>query len=300
MKKIAVLMGGTSSEREVSLVSGKAAVAALKEAGFDVVPVVLDTNSVKGKIPAGVEAAFLALHGGWGEGGGVQAALDKMHLPYTGPGAKASKLAMNKTLTKALLVKTGLPTAEYEILSKGVFTTKLALPVVVKPPSNGSSVGITKVTDPAKLREAIETARGLETSGDVLVEKYIPGREWTVSVVDGQALPVIEIRARNGWYGFAEKYTHGLTEYVFPEDAADAALVKQCQELAVAFFKALGCRGMSRIDFRVTPEGKPYILEANTIPGFTDSSLLPKAAAHAGLTFPQICKKILETAAFDA
>ena len=300
MKKIAVLMGGTSSEREVSLVSGKAAVAALKEAGFDVVPVVLDTNSVKGKIPAGVEAAFLALHGGWGEGGGVQAALDKMHLPYTGPGAKASKLAMNKTLTKALLVKTGLPTAEYEILSKGVFTTKLALPVVVKPPSNGSSVGITKVTDPAKLREAIETARGLETSGDVLVEKYIPGREWTVSVVDGQALPVIEIRARNGWYGFAEKYTHGLTEYVFPEDAADAALVKQCQELAVAFFKALGCRGMSRIDLRVTPEGKPYILEANTIPGFTDSSLLPKAAAHAGLTFPQICKKILETAAFDA
>lgn len=296
MKRVAVVMGGTSSEREVSLRSGAAAVEGLKEAGFEVVPVVLDANSIRA-LPAGVEAVFLTLHGGYGENGGVQADLDKLGIPYTGPGAAASRITIDKIATKRVLEKAGVPTAPFEVLPRGKDRTSLPLPVVVKPPRDGSSVGISKVTEPGQWDAALKAAREADPQGEVLVEAYIPGREWTVGVVGDEALPVVEIQAPDGWYGYTEKYTKGMTRYVFPESAEDAPLVAQCQMFALLAFKAVGCRGMSRIDFRVTPEGRPYVLEINTIPGFTATSLLPKAAAKAGMSFSALCAKLLRLAA---
>ena len=295
MKRVAVVTGGTSSEREVSLRSGAAIVNGLKEAGFDAVPVVLDEDRIDG-VPEGVEAVFIALHGGWGENGGVQAALDRLGVPYTGPGAAASRITIDKVATKRVLEKAGVPTPPYEVLPRGTENTALPLPVVVKPPRDGSSVGISKVAAPGEWAAALKTARASDPLGEVLVEAYIPGREWTVGVVGGEALPVIEIRTPADWYGFHEKYTPGITTYAFPESAEDAPLATTCQVLALVAFEATGCRGVGRVDFRVTPEGEPYVLEINTVPGFTETSLLPKAAAKAGLTFSELCAKILENA----
>ncbi len=296
MKRVAVVMGGTSSEREVSLRSGAAAIEGLKEAGFDVVPVILDENSIEA-LPVGVEAVFLTLHGGYGENGGVQADLDKLGIPYTGPGAAASRITIDKIATKRILEKAGVPTAPFDVLPRGQNVTTLPLPVVVKPPCDGSSVGISKVTEAGQWDAALKAAREVDPKGEVLVEAFIPGREWTVGVVGDEALPVVEIQAPDGWYGYAEKYTKGMTRYVFPESKEDAPLVAQCQIFALLAFKAVGCRGMSRIDFRVTPEGRPYVLEINTIPGFTATSLLPKAAAKAGMSFSALCAKLLKLAA---
>lgn len=289
-------MGGTSSEREVSLRSGAAVVEGLREAGFDVVPVVLDEDRID-SLPEGVEAVFLTLHGGYGENGGVQADLDRLGMPYTGPGAAASRITIDKVTTKQVLEAAGVPTAPYEVLSQNMETTLLPLPVVVKPPRDGSSVGISKVTEERQWPAALKAARDADPKGEVLVEAFIPGREWTVGVIGEEALPVVEIQAPNGWYGFEEKYTKGVTNYVFPDSPEDAPLVAKCQVLALLAFKAVGCRGVSRIDFRVTPEGEPYVLEINTIPGFTATSLLPKAAAHKGLSFAALCAKLLEYAA---
>jgi len=296
MKRVAVVMGGTSSEREVSLRSGAAVVEGLREAGFDVVPVVLDEDRID-SLPEGVEAVFLTLHGGYGENGGVQADLDRLGMPYTGPGAAASRITIDKVTTKQVLEAAGVPTAPYEVLSQNMETTLLPLPVVVKPPRDGSSVGISKVTEERQWPAALKAARDADPKGEVLVEAFIPGREWTVGVIGEEALPVVEIQAPNGWYGFEEKYTKGVTNYVFPDSPEDAPLVAKCQVLALLAFKAVGCRGVSRIDFRVTPEGEPYVLEINTIPGFTATSLLPKAAAHKGLSFAALCAKLLEYAA---
>lgn len=296
MKRVAVIMGGTSNEREVSLKSGAAVVAGLREAGFDVAPVVLDADRIDA-LPAGVEAVFLALHGGYGENGGVQDDLDRLGVPYTGPGAAASRIAIDKIATKRVLERAGVPTAPFEVLPRGADATALPLPVVVKPPRDGSSVGISKVAEPGQWAAAVQAARAVDAQGEVLVEAYIPGREWTVGVLGGEALPVVEICAPNGWYGFAEKYTQGMTQYAFPESAEDAPLIAKCQVLALLAFQAVGCRGVSRVDFRVTPEGQPYVLEINTIPGFTATSLLPKAAARAGLTFSALCARLLSTAA---
>lgn len=298
MKRVAVLMGGTSSEREVSLRSGAAVVEGLKEAGFDAVPVVLDKNAVE-RLPDGTEAVFIALHGGYGENGGVQADLDRLGVPYTGPGAAASRITIDKIATKRVLEAAGVPTAPYEVLERGDDRLTLPLPVVVKPPRDGSSVGISKVTEPEQWPEALKAARAADPKGEVLVEAFIPGREWTVGVIGGEALPVVEIRAPNGWYGYTEKYTKGVTQYVFPESTEDAPLVAQCQVLALLAFRATGCRGVSRIDFRVTPDGKPYVLEINTVPGFTATSLLPKAAAKKGLSFSALCARLLAHAACD-
>jgi D-alanine-D-alanine ligase len=298
MKRVAVVMGGTSNEREVSLKSGAAVVDGLREAGFDAVPVVLEADRIDA-LPAGVEAVFVALHGGYGENGGVQADLDALGVPYTGPGAAASRITIDKIATKRVLEAAGVPTAPYEVLPRGVEATTLPLPVVVKPPRDGSSVGISKVTEPGQWAAALKAARDVDPQGEVLVEAYIPGREWTVGVVGGEALPVVEIQAPNGWYGFAEKYTKGVTSYVFPEGVDDAPLVAKCQLLALLAFQAAGCRGVSRVDFRVTPEGQPYVLEINTIPGFTATSLLPKAAAKKGLCFSALCARLLTFAACD-
>jgi len=296
LEKIAVLMGGTSSEREVSLVSGRNIAEALASLGkYEVVPVDLKSESLDG-LPEGISRVYIALHGGWGENGGVQAALDARKIPYTGPGAMSSRVAMDKIKTKMVLEMKGVPTAKWSLASPGTPASPLPLPVVVKPPCEGSSVGISKVSTPEEWKGALEAALAAQGGkGEVLVEEFIPGREMTVGVIDGEALPVLEIVAKGGWYGYDEKYNSDETRYPF----YDGELAGKLQKIAMDAYNALGCRGVTRVDFRVSPMGRCYVLELNTSPGFTSHSLVPQAGMKTGLTFAEVCDRILQTARHD-
>ncbi len=295
-RNVAVLMGGVSNERQVSLVSGAAVVAGLRELGHIVQPVILERESVDA-LPAGIEAVFLALHGGYGEDGRIQADLDHLGLPYTGSGSRASHLAMDKLLTKRVFVAQGIPTPESAVVSAGDERMPFAPPLVVKPPRDGSSVGVVCVQQASDWARALAEARRFDS--EVLVERYIPGREWTVGIVGETCLPVVESQAPDGWYDFRAKYTKGMTTYVFPQQPEDAALRRRCQDLAWSAFQSLGARGLGRIDLRVTPDGHPYVLELNALPGFTPTSLLPKAAAHVGISFAALCDRVLQNARCD-
>ena len=339
MKKIAVLMGGISSERKVSLESGKNVANALASLGkYEVVPIDLTEESLDA-LPAGVDAVYVALHGGWGENGGVQAALNARKIPYTGPGVLASQIAMDKVKTKMKLEMCGVPTAAWGLANADTPASPLPLPVVVKPPCDGSSVGISKVSkaeDWEKARDAAfevvkngtlkdsahSTIRQFDNS-TILVEEFIPGREFTVGVIDGKPLPAIEIVAKGGWYGYEEKYLSNETRYEFLEDASDVGagsdvgtkkapgpsrpsrrpdgsqLEQTLQSWAVKAYEAVGCRGVTRVDFRVSPLGRCYVLELNTSPGFTAHSLVPKAGMKTGLTFAEVCDSILARADYD-
>ena len=290
-------MGGTSNERKVSLESGKNVAEALASLGkYEVIPVILESDDLSA-LPEGVDAVYIALHGGWGENGGVQAELNRRKIPYTGPGAMSSRIAMDKIKTKMVLELKGVPTAPWSLASKGTPSSPLPLPVVVKPPSDGSSVGISKVSSPEKWESALETALAAQGGkGEVLVEEFIPGREMTVGVINGEALPAIEIVAKNGWYGFDEKYISNETRYPFLEDGP---LLEKLQKMAVEAYNAIGCRSVTRIDFRVSPIGRIYVLELNTSPGFTSHSLVPMAGMKTGLDFAGVCEKILSTADYD-
>ena len=292
MKRIAVLMGGTSSEREVSLMSGKNVAEALASLGkYEVIPVDV-TNDTLDAMPKDVDAAYIALHGGWGENGGVQAALNALRIPYTGPGVLASQIAMDKVKTKMVLEMKGVPTAKWGLANPDTAKSPLPLPVVVKPPCDGSSVGISKVSSEEQWKPALKLAG----SDPILVEEFIPGREFTVAVVDGEAWPVIEIVAKGGWYGYEEKYNSDETKYPFLEDDD---LAPKMQKIAVDAYKAVGCRGVTRVDFRVSPLGRCYVLELNTSPGFTSHSLVPKSGMRTGLTFAGVCDRILQSADYD-
>lgn len=295
-RKVAVLMGGVSSEREVSLRSGACIAKGLEEAGCEVARVTLDAASIDGVIPAGTEAVFIALHGGYGENGGVQRDLDALGLPYTGPGTKASAIAMDKWETKRVFLAEGIPTPRGGLVTPGASALPegLAFPVAVKPRADGSSVGLTCPCGEAEWAGAIDKAGKLGEG--VIVEEYIPGKEWTVGIVGDRPLPVIEIAPKGGVYDYGSKYTKGATEYT-PLD--DTSLTRKCQEIAMSAFRAIGARGLSRVDFRVTPDGRCLALEVNTVPGFTETSLVPKAAAKAGMTFEETCATILEMARCD-
>lgn len=300
MKKIAVLMGGRSSEREVSLASGRNVAEALASLGkYEVLPIDLKEENLDA-LPDEIDAAYIALHGGWGENGGVQAALNARKIPYTGPGVQASQIAMDKVKTKMVLEMNNIPTAAWGLANRDTPSSPLSLPVVVKPPCEGSSVGISKVSSAAdwtKARDLAFNAIGTDSKDAVvLVEEFIPGRECTVGVIDGEALPVIEIVAKDGWYGYHEKYDSEETRYPFLEDAA---LSEKLKKIAVDTYKAVGCRGVTRIDFRVSPMGRCYVLELNTSPGFTSHSLVPKAGMKTGLTLAEVCDKILSSAEYD-
>ena len=304
-KKVAVLMGGTSNERAVSLVSGTNvadALASLHE--FEVVPVVLDADNLDA-LPADVDACYIALHCGWGENGGVQAALDARGIPYTGPGARASRLAMDKIETKKVLDAAGIPNAPWCVVGDADAACAeadlpLPLPVVVKAPRDGSSVGVYVVKSFDQWADAVRNAVRIDRekfggAGEALVEAFIPGREMTAGVLGHEALPVIEICAPGGWYGYEEKYNSDATRYPFPTDD----FLPEMQRLALAAFDATGCRGVTRVDFRITPEGRMFVLELNTSPGMTGHSLVPKAAAKHGIPFPGLCRRVLEAALHD-
>ena len=294
-------MGGTSSEREVSLMSGKNVAEALKSLGkYDVFPVDVKDDTLDA-MPKDVDAAYIALHGGWGENGGVQAALNALRIPYTGPGVLASQIAMDKVKTKMVLEMKNVPTAKWGLANPDTEKSPLPLPVVVKPPCDGSSVGISKVSSEDQwltARDQAFSAQGTkhEAQGTILVEEFIPGREFTVAVVDGEAWPVIEIVAKGGWYGYEEKYNSDETKYPFLEDGE---LAPKMQRIAVDAYKAVGCRGVTRVDFRVSPLGRCYVLELNTSPGFTSHSLVPKSGIRTGLTFAGVCDRILQSADYD-
>lgn len=295
-KKICVLMGGVSNERNVSLESGGNVAEALSSLDkYEVVPVVLDADSADA-VPE-CDACFLALHGGWGESGGIQAALDKRRIPYTGPGAKSSQTAMDKIKTKLILEMNGIPTAKWTLASPGTPVPPMALPAVVKPPRDGSSVGISKVVSESEWTAALDAALAAQGGeGEVLVEEFIDGREMTVAVFDGTPFPAVEICAKNGWYGYEEKYNSDETEYRFPDDP----FIPFLQQIAVDAYRACGCRGVVRIDFRIDKKNRPFVLELNTLPGMTSHSLVPKSAARMGVGFPELCDKIVSAAAFGA
>ena len=301
MKKIAVLMGGISSEREVSLLSGKNVADALASLGtYEVIPVDVKDETLDA-MPKDVDAAYIALHGGWGENGGVQAALNALKIPYTGPGVLASQIAMDKVKTKMVLEMKGVPTATWGLANPDTAQSPLPLPVVVKPPCDGSSVGISKVSTPEDWNPALDAARAAlstkhSAQSTILVEEFIPGREFTVAVVDGEPWPVIEIVAKGGWYGYEEKYNSDETRYLFLESDE---LSTRMQKIAVDAYRAVGCRGVTRVDFRVSPLGRCYVLELNTSPGFTSHSLVPKAGIRTGLTFAGVCDRILQSADYD-
>lgn len=290
MKKIAVLKGGPSEEREVSLRSGGAVAKGLREAGHDVREI--DVTGCEVTVPDDVDVVFIALHGTFGEDGGVQALLDGLGVPYTGSGAAASRTAFDKVASKKLFVESDIPTPDYEVLHRGD-KRSLPLPVVVKPSRQGSSIGVHKVFEESEWNDAFGDA--LSYDEDVVVEAYIDGRELTVGIVEGEALPVVEIAARDDWYDYEAKYTEDAgTRYLVPAPI-DETSSRSCRSLASRAFEALGCTGFGRADFRMSETGMQYLLEMNTIPGFTATSLLPKAAAEAGMSFSELCDRIVKT-----
>ena len=285
-------MGGVSSEREVSLLSGRNVAEALASLGtYEVVPVDIKEESLAA-MPRDIDAAYIALHGGWGENGGVQAALDGLGIPYTGPSAAASRIAMDKVKTKMVLEMRNVPTAHWSLASPDTPKSPIPLPVVVKPPCDGSSVGISKVSTEAEWGPALKLA----ATDPALVEEFVPGREFTVAILDGEAWPVIEIVAKGGWYGYDEKYFSEETRYPFLEEGE---LAERLKRIALDAYAAVGCRGVTRVDFRVSPLGRCYVLELNTSPGFTSHSLVPKAGMRMGFTFAGVCDRILRSARCD-
>ncbi len=284
--KIAVLKGGPSAEREVSLRSGAAVARGLRDAGHDV-----DEVDVVGRelvIPDGCDVVFIALHGEFGEDGQVQAILDSMGVPYAGSGAESSRLAFDKILSKERLIEHGVLTPDYEVLKEGAVRS-LPLPVVLKPVSQGSSIGVHKVQVEEEWADA--SADAYLYGPELLVEAYIRGRELTVGIVGDEVLPVVEIEAPDCWYDYEAKYTTGMCNYVVPACIDEEIRVK-CQDAALKTFKALGCEGFGRVDLLADEAGDVYVLELNNIPGFTETSLLPKAAAEAGISFSELCDRI--------
>ena len=290
---ITVMLGGPSAEREVSLRSGAAVAGALRSVGHHVTEV--DPKDGKFDLPGGTEVVFLALHGTFGEDGTVQRRLDELGAIYTGCDAESSRVAFDKVLTKKRCIETRVPTGKYQVVnSKTAAWPKDWLPpLVVKPVRQGSSVGLQFVEQAGDWQAAL--AEALKFDSEVLIEEKIVGRETTVGILGGEPLPVVEVRPKTGSYDYKNKYTAGCTEYFCPADF-DAATTKRIQDAALGAFKAIGGRDYARVDVMVTTGGTPMVLEVNTLPGMTETSLLPKAAAAAGLNYAQLCQRMVELA----
>ncbi|MBI5388393.1 MAG: D-alanine--D-alanine ligase [Verrucomicrobia bacterium] len=290
---ITVMLGGPSAEREVSLHSGRAVAAALRSLGHTVHE--LDPRTPEWPLPAGTEVVFLALHGTYGEDGTVQQQLEKLSVPYTGCGPEASRVAFDKVLTKEQCVRAGVPTAPHLVLDAptAAWPKGWQPPVVIKPVCQGSSVGLQFVREMDDWGRALTEALRHDTR--VLVEELIVGRETTVGILDGRALPVVEVRPKDGGYDFTNKYTKGRTDYFCPADF-DAVTTRRVQEAGLGAFRAIGGRDYARVDVMVRSDGSPVVLEVNTLPGMTETSLLPKAAAAEGMSYAELCQRMVELA----
>lgn len=299
-KIVGVLMGGLSKEREISLKSGNAILDALLLKGYDAVSIDVGREVNGGLKEKGVEVAFLALHGRYGEDGCIQGVLEILNIPYTGSSVMASSLAMDKYLTKDVARAEGLPAPKdlffdsyREDLAAFLKIFSLQFPLMVKPSREGSTIGIRKADNPEELRVAIREASALDSR--VLIEQFIAGREVTVAVLNGEALPIVEVVPKSGFYDFSSKYTPGATQYFCPADLP-TAMTEQLQAYAKRLYRRIGCEGVARADFIISPEQVPYFLEINTLPGMTATSLVPKAAAAAGISFADLVEKILLSA----
>ncbi len=307
-KYIVVLMGGISPEREISLQSGKAVANALTKTNSNVIKIIVNDDMVNELDNYKIDIAFIALHGYFGEDGGIQEILESKGIFYTGSGISASRLAMNKVESKDVFRKNNIPTPDYfkasteQSMSEITINIKnLKLPVITKPVSNGSSIGISIIKEYTGIIDAIEhTGR---YSKDILIEECIEGRELAVSILDDKALPVIEIKTPTVFYDYDAKYKSNNTQYIILESSDETseralshAVYERVQELAVRAHNSLDCRNFSRVDMILSKDDEIYVLEVNTIPGFTERSLLPKAAAAANISFVELCNTIVNIA----
>jgi D-alanine-D-alanine ligase len=291
--RITVMLGGPSAEREVSLRSGAGVANALRSLGHAVSEV--DPNHDHWQLPKDTEVVFLALHGTYGEDGTVQRRLEELGVPYTGCDPEASRIGFDKYLTKQCCVAAGVPTARFILLDSPAASWPMGWnpPVVLKPARQGSSVGLQMVERVSDWSKAL--AESMRFDSQVLMEEKIIGRECTVGILDGKPLPLVEVRPKTGVYDYQTKYTAGTTDYLCPAPF-DAETTARVQEAGLGAFKAIGGRDYSRVDVIVKPGGEPIVLEVNTLPGMTDSSLLPKAAAAAGIGYAELCQRMVEMA----
>jgi D-alanine-D-alanine ligase len=299
-KKIAVLMGGLSAEREISLRTGRAVLAALQTAGYRVCGIDAGRDLPERLRAEGVEVAFIALHGRYGEDGAVQGLLEILGIPYTGSGVLASAIAMDKVTTKKVLQQHRLSTPSFEVFRHGDDLRQFLMrcrnfPLVAKPAREGSTIGISIARNGEELEWGIEEA--LRHDPVVLIEDFIQGMEVTVGVLDSDPLPIIQVIPRGGFYDYQAKYTAGQTEYILPAPLPPP-LYAELQQAAVAACQAVGCSGAARVDFMVRGQDF-FCLEINTIPGMTETSLLPKAAGHAGISFGELAQRILAGAGLN-
>lgn len=293
-------MGGKSTEREISLRSGKAIYTALKDSGYDVVAIDTGSNICEALQREKIEIAFIALHGGHGENGAVQGMLEVLEIPYTGSGILASALAMDKEASKKIFLYHKIPVPPFEVLSREQGAKSInslhigfSMPWVVKPATEGSSIGVNIVRDEGQVRSAVEKAFAL--SDRAIIEKYIEGREVHIGVLNNKVVGGVEVRPSLEFYSYEAKYQPGLTEYILPPEI-DSTTYERAKETALSAHIALGCRGATRTDLRIDKDGDPHVLEVNTIPGMTETSLLPKVARLAGLDFPALIEEILRGA----
>ena len=292
-------MGGVSSEREVSLHSGEGVANALRAAGFDVIDAIVDSRDLSCLEGVDVDVVFVALHGAFGEDGGVQRLLEESGLPYTGSDPEASRVAMDKVESKKRFIAAGLAIPEFETLDRipdnawtGALASRMGPTLVVKPSAQGSSIGVS-IVEPDELGAAV--AEALTFDGRAVVERYVRGREITVGIVGRRALPVIELRPHHKFFDYTAKYTKGETDYVIGPDLP-GGVAAEAQRMALEAFDCLGCRDLARVDMIYGDDGTVYVLEVNTIPGFTETSLVPMAAAAEGRDFPALCGDIVRMA----
>ena len=295
--KVAVLLGGKSAERAVSLKSGGMVLNALRSRGVDAQPFDPAERGLDALIGERFERAFIALHGRFGEDGTVQGVLEWLGIPYTGSGVLASALAMDKLRTKLLWHAEGLPTPPYAVLTKDsdlrTVARELGVPLMVKPASEGSSIGMSKVRSAARLDEAYALAVNYDRV--VIAEKFIDGTELTAGILGDQVLPLIKIETPRDFYDYEAKYIADDTRYIVP-CGLSAARERDMQALCLKAFRALGCRGWGRVDLMLNRQGRAFLLEVNTVPGMTDHSLVPKAARAVGMSYEDLCLRILEAA----
>ncbi len=292
--KIAVLMGGPGSERDVSLATARGVAKALRSLGLEVTEV--DVRNENFELPPGTDIAFIAIHGTFGEDGQLQQILEDRGIAYTGDGVDASRTAFDKLLSKEKFREHAVPTPDWEIIRSGQ-RPSIAIPLVVKAPRQGSTVGIVIVKNQSELDSALTEAGKYDE--ELLIEKFVPGRELTIGILGDQALPIIEIIPKGGFYDFNNKYPFlnpqagGAATHVCPAEL-EAKTTKEIQDLALHAHRALGLEVYSRVDVILPENGEPSVLEANTIPGMTEASLLPEAAAAAGISYVDLCQRIID------
>ncbi|MCM8823602.1 MAG: D-alanine--D-alanine ligase [Candidatus Omnitrophica bacterium] len=297
--KVGILKGGISGERKISFLSGEQASLALRRKGINVVDIIIDSSDesvIKSLIcKESIDLAFIALHGEFGEDGGIQSILDDLDIPYTGSSPRASYLAMNKIASKIIFIKRGIPTPSFFVLDRlvDIDDEMISFPKVVKPYYSGSSLGVSIVKNYQDYRQAI--IKAFTINDRVIVEDYIYGKELTVGILDDKPLSVVEIIPKQSYYDFDAKYTDGLSEFNAPAPLP-SHIYKKIMEIGFSAHSALGCRHFSRVDIRLDPEGIPFVLEVNTIPGLTSHSLLPLCAKVCGIGFDELILKMVELA----